>query len=933
MVKIDRSIGEMTFVRQIACNWHQDVPGARWYKADLHIHTIDDIAGKSAKMPSCISGPPDSQGVLSEYARRFLQAAVENDVKVLGITPHSPRVGSASESSATWRIVDEWNCGIDDDGIPFREKIYAVFPGFEPSFQQGRKGLHLSFLFDPEIGRDNYLKMFDQVMGGVDPWPGRELQVANKTALEAFQAVAEFVKRENDAVSIENHRWSYIVLAPHIDSEKGLLSEQRAQILERFQFEEIAGLELGDDQLPSDALTRHVGLKDRMDNHHMGFFHGSDCYRVEEIGKRHSWFKLARPRIEALRQAFIASESRIRIGYERDSNSKLRQIAEPPDVTLSKRPWLKSLSIEGSASFFGSNDNTGRSSRFDFSPDLTCIIGGSMTGKSTLLDGLRAYIGAPMPQDSKLRQEVEARGRERFLAGSAEVTLECPGQDPTASLQEQWPATFHSQNELQRLAQSPDAVEEILAGLVASETKEIKARELSMQQLDRELVRVAEHLTDLDAELDDAEQALARSLEAKDRLDVFTEAGIDNLNRASRELNLWRKTAVLINQVAKELDQVIGSVVEYESPKIVPDVAESLRNAGVKNFDKLEELLKDIRESLTHTKTQLGAINAINKSVTDALITHETNIRSEIDRSLADRGFVGSEIKELQALNQQASYLMIYGANLDQIQEKRDLAQRSFESKLADRDNLNNLQREAFDRVIETILTQFDGEIKASRIVAGDSKPLDHFIRELSQRGITRWWNDIKEKCAITPQSLLTKLDSEDHKTVGMTDAVAKTFQEHLKPAMRRQLKSIRCRDIYVLELRVENGVGYRQLDGLSGGQRVSLLLSLLLETNDDRPLVIDQPEDELDNRFVYETVLPALKRLKGRRQILMATHSANFVVNGDADQVILLDATGDRGRVVIAGAIEDPAVRDAIIRTVDGGDEAFRLRQLKYGF
>ena len=96
---------------------------------------------------------------------------------------------------------------------------------------------------------------------------------------------------------------------------------------------------------------------------------------------------------------------------------------------------------------------------------------------------------------------------------------------------------------------------------------------------------------------------------------------------------------------------------------------------------------------------------------------------------------------------------------------------------------------------------------------------------------------------------------------------------------------------------------------------------------------MIDQPEDELDNRFLFDTVLPALKRLKGRRQIIVATHNANIVVNGDADQVIQLEATSNHGRVAEAGAIEDPAVRDAIVRTVDGGDDAFRLRRLKYGF
>ena len=165
-----------------------------------------------------------------------------------------------------------------------------------------------------------------------------------------------------------------------------------------------------------------------------------------------------------------------------------------------------------------------------------------------------------------------------------------------------------------------------------------------------------------------------------------------------------------------------------------------------------------------------------------------------------------------------------------------------------------------------------------------------------------------------------------------MSNAVQKTFRDALSRSKRRKLAAIRCRDRYVLEFRMDDGT-LRPLEDLSGGQRVSVLLSLLLQTDDDRPLVIDQPEDELDNRFLSDTVLPALKRLKGRRQIVVATHNANIVVNGDADQVIHLAATANRGRVAEAGAIDNPAVRNAIVRTVDGGDDAFRLRRLKYGF
>ena len=88
-----------------------------------------------------------------------------------------------------------------------------------------------------------------------------------------------------------------------------------------------------------------------------------------------------------------------------------------------------------------------------------------------------------------------------------------------------------------------------------------------------------------------------------------------------------------------------------------------------------------------------------------------------------------------------------------------------------------------------------------------------------------------------------------------------------------------------------------------------------------------------MDNRFLNETIIPALHRLKGKRQVVFATHNANLVVNGDADQVIALEADAEQGRVYAAGAIEEDAVRGAIVRTLDGGDEAFRLRRKKYGY
>lgn len=911
--------------------WGGEIPGARWFKADLHIHTIDDHAGGRAEMPVDIGGDNQSPTALSEYSRRFLQGAVDRGVQVLGITPHSPRIGDSDGASAVWQIVDEWRTGRDDSGTPFRDVIYAIFPGFEPSFPDGKSGLHLLFLFDPEIGRDRFMKAFDMVMGGASPWPNDtgKLKTSRLHAADALEYLGKFHKGEHSGTQVRDHTWEYLVLAPRIESEKGLFGALKAQVLERFPHAEVAGLELGDNRLPEDFTNHKKWLLDLAARHNQSFFHGSDAYTADDIGRRYTWIKISSPRIAALRQALIAGHSRTRIGHERDANGELSVASQTPDGLANGRPWLKTVTVSGAASFFGSEDGHAESARFDFSPDLTCIIGGSMTGKSTLLDGLRVHTGAQLPQDPGIKGQVEARGRDRFLAGSPEVALDCPGMDPTAPPGERWPAVFYAQSELQRLAESPEIME-ILSRLIASEKDRIIKIEEDLVGLDGDLSRNAKRFADISDRLADAEQAYERSRRAAEEIDALLVAGIEYLSRASAEAHQWRESAAAISGLEGKLADLAGAAAEYDVPQIGEQAAGALgkerdRTDLRASWGRVCNLLRSAREAA-------GIANAAIRSVVESLEAHEGDIRTGISRRLAEMGHDGARIDEIQTMNAQASLAESYRANLQRIRGELDRADASFTRLRDKRRELVALQRGAYDQVIETIFRRFEGRIKARRIDGGDAGPLEGFIRGLGQRGITRWWNDLAGDQRPTPDILLRKAEDGCLEDVGMSEAVAASFLAHLTAARRREMGALRSGDTYLLEFRMADGT-YRQLADLSGGQRVSLLLSLLLETDDERPLVIDQPEDELDNRFLFETLLPALRRLKGRRQVVLATHNANIVVNGDADQVIHLEATANRGWVAHLGSIDEPAVRNAIIGTVDGGEEAFRMRKLKYGF
>ncbi|HWO99003.1 MAG TPA: AAA family ATPase [Methylococcus sp.] len=229
-----------------------------------------------------------------------------------------------------------------------------------------------------------------------------------------------------------------------------------------------------------------------------------------------------------------------------------------------------------------------------------------------------------------------------------------------------------------------------------------------------------------------------------------------------------------------------------------------------------------------------------------------------------------------------------------------------------------------------TVSERFE-RIRVCVVPNGVDTGLDEWIGGLRQRGITRWWRDRGSR-KFGPEEILQALTENRLDRLGMSEQVAQTVREAFTDERRMELAALHTPDEYLLELRLDNGE-YRAMESLSGGQQVSLLLSLLLQTGDDRPLVIDQPEEELDKAYLFSTVLPALRALKGRRQVIFATHDANIVVNGDADQVIHIQADAERGWVAAQGAIEDRAIRDAVLTVLDGGKDAFEMRFRKYGF
>lgn len=155
--------------------------------------------------------------------------------------------------------------------------------------------------------------------------------------------------------------------------------------------------------------------------------------------------------------------------------------------------------------------------------------------------------------------------------------------------------------------------------------------------------------------------------------------------------------------------------------------------------------------------------------------------------------------------------------------------------------------------------------------------------------------------------------------------------------ALLRELEELSVGQAVDVLLDVSNAPktrNHRSIDDLSKGQRATALLLLLLGAS-EAPLIIDQPEDDLDNRFIYDGVVHRLRDLKGRRQIIASTHNANVPVLGDAELIVALEGDGQRGRPITdgIGSLDDPSVRSLAENLLEGGRAAFSARRHLYGF
>ena len=175
-------------------------------------------------------------------------------------------------------------------------------------------------------------------------------------------------------------------------------------------------------------------------------------------------------------------------------------------------------------------------------------------------------------------------------------------------------------------------------------------------------------------------------------------------------------------------------------------------------------------------------------------------------------------------------------------------------------------------------------------------------------------------------------------------DFLSQTSTVYLKEWLSQKdiddLRTYRIPDVAKIELLRQDGslVGEINEGKLSLGQKCTAILALILAA-DELPVIIDQPEDDLDNEFVFKELVPLLRKVKEKRQIIIVSHNANIPVNGDAELIVPLEVKEGRGRqkivddVLAVGPLDSKAVQYSVEQIMEGSEEAFRRRSEKYGF
>lgn len=677
----------------------------------------------------------------------------------------------------------------------------------------------------------------------------------------------------------------------------------------------------------------------------------SDAHTLNAVGRnanrdqRITRFKMETPSFEGLRLALETADTRVRI-----------EEGLPAIVPVIQSVQFQGAFLDGEA--------------ITFSPNLTCIIGGRGSGKSTAFESVCLLGGQPSEEVTVIDSDVwpdivslcyvdetgqpHNLGRSKF--GDIE-NLEEPASGATT-----FPIESYRQgatNEIsKRVQDDPLALLTFLDKLIQVE-KEIDTEDA-----------IREDLVELAPKINKAAGNVARIPERERELKLKS----DQLQRLRDGKGV---------EVIKLQQQLIGE----KRARTAIETALTKLGAAVTN-EAITAITADIRASVADNEIELGAPEAT-KIATDTG-TYETTVMGSTDAlKKATTDYVAGvkaqittwrakETATQAQIEQKKQELLKHGIRLDM-----PFIQKLVSDEATARDNVKNLKtwvpelarlrkehadllrrRWAARQVVARHRQAF--AIRASEALKGTLSDLfvtlkfdESALAPDAERLIVEamGWRTLQHLKAralindLTLPVLLECLRKRDTKpitalrNVETNQAVfaqneAELLLDRIADAdLLSQLETVAVHDRPKLSVTKKMpGIGGmakfvpRDFKKLSLGQQQSVLLALMLTSESRAPLIVDQPEDNLDSEFIYKTLVPVIRAAKERRQVIVVTHNANIAVLGDAELIVALKATSEKATVVTRGSIDHPPTCEAACNILEGSSEAFDRRAMVYG-
>jgi len=867
--------------------------GAHWVKAALQVNPFG-YTGRSA--PS--RAYPDEDG----YNTAILDRCVAEHIDLIAVTDHWCVDTARSLADAA------------------RTRGITALPGFEAN---SAEGVHLLVLF--EIGTD--FADINAAIGVCGGTPG----CANGTTGHPFKDILRAMDERRA-----------LVIPAHVNvANGGMLTGRNGPPLSKMvthsDLHAIAVTPGQSEASDQEAICSGRKPFDRV--HPLAVIYADDVSRPDALTQRGAttWFKVNSLRLDSLKLAVRTPATRVATN----------------DPASSPRPLIRQISWTG-----GFLDGV----TIPISPDLTTLIGGRGTGKSTVVGSLRYALNVePIGADAKRDHDTIVTG---VLRSGTTVRVDVETTTPTPqrfSIERSVPnppvvrdssgtaarltpmdvvgmVEIFGQHELAELAHDKASVARMLqrfAGATGADADDTELHD-KLRANRTKLARAEKDRDDLEAELADIprlEQHVAQytatdlptRLRELKQLDsdqgVFTEAG--------ERLVAVREAVGPLSEV--EAIAALTATLPNIDASPQKETLERVSVAAATLHGKVTDFFAALATAFDEAEREVASAKADWKAATDP----QRDRHAEVLRTLVEDGHDPDKYltitKALEALKAKEQRRAGIATRIMTLQTERT----GFLGQLA---VIETSRSRELNEAIRQANTATNGVVIVRPIASPDRGPIKAVVERDVKGARTQIMAAIDSE-NFSPRTFVAAVRSSPgglEKQFGVRGAQA-TSLIGAGEKLLRELEELSVGQAVDVRLDISAGSGPRELrslDDLSKGQRATALLLLLLGAS-EAPLVIDQPEDDLDNRFVYDGIVQRLRELKGTRQVIASTHNANVPVLGDAELIVALEGDGQHGWPVEGGvgSLDDAAIRALAESLLEGGPAAFNARQHLYGF